>query len=151
MPQIPVPPEDPNFLRHAIRNGNWERYEHPTKGETLTLQIGKFPVMSIHAILVEGPDRPIEAFLDELQERETVALLLSRLAQCQEQLQIAADIIVKGADEETQDHRWIIAYMGDRRYSWVCSCGSRQDDISDSAMAKSLASVHVEEALEAQP
>lgn len=139
-----APIEDPNFLRHALRHGTWERYEHPIKGSTLTLQIGQFPVLSIHAILVDGPQRPTEAFWNDF-DAEMQVLLLAQLAKAQRELQIAAEIIsrtgVVAAPEGSPCNTMCIS-MGDGLYSFICTCGARRDNFVSADAAQSAAHDH---------
>lgn len=149
---MPANLSDPNFIRHALRTGTWERYEHPTKGATLTLQIGAFPVISLHAILVDGPQRPVESFWKDLTDRDMVALLLTKVALMQSELQIAADVIARsgviGPPEAPKTCETVLISMGDGSYSYVCTCGCRQDDISDPEIARMLADEHEKAALQ---
>jgi hypothetical protein len=143
---MPAIIDDPNFIRHALRTGTWERYEHPTKGSTLTLQIGRFPVISLHAILVDGPQRPVESFWTDLTDRDMVALLLAKVASMQRELQIAADVIARSGAVTPPDTpktcETVLISMGDGSYSFVCTCGHRLDDMANPESARLAATQH---------
>lgn len=145
---MPVDIKDPNFLRHAIRNGSWERYEHPTKGSTLTLQLGKFPILSIHELLVDGPAAPIDSFLRDLsRDTETQVLLLAQLAKLQRELQVATKIIAQtapGPVSPEAKHETLPISMGDGLYSFICTCGVRRDNYTGVEAAKLSAKEHEE-------
>lgn len=89
---------DHEYLMHAIRNGSWERYEHPQRGETLTLQIGEFAVLSLHNILVDK-DRPIDAFWATMKTPELAALLLAKVARLSYELDVAINAVVEAHDD----------------------------------------------------
>lgn len=86
------------FIIHALKNGEWERYEHPTKGETLTLQIGKFPILSIHTVLVERR-QPITQLMNMLDTKSFSIALLTQLAKITRELEVATQALADQLDD----------------------------------------------------
>lgn len=82
----------PDFIEDMIRKGRWERFEHPEKGETLTLFAGKVPILSLHSVLAETR-RPTTFFMDKMRDQETTVRLLVELADTRLQLASAIQLL----------------------------------------------------------
>jgi hypothetical protein len=96
-PNFSVQLNDKEFLEYVFRHGTWERYEHPEKGETFTLQVGKFPILSIHNILTERTDA-ISYVMSELESKHMFALLLARVAKLEYQVKLLSKLVPEGSD-----------------------------------------------------
>lgn len=95
MPQnFSVDMSDPDFIKSMIAQGSWERYEHPQKGETLTLLAGKVAVISIHEILL-GAGLPATRFMEMMKDNDQhlAYFLLAENAQLRKQITTLLELL----------------------------------------------------------
>ena len=138
---------DIEFLRRAIQAGTWERYEHPERGETLSLRVGNVAVLSLHNILAaEGVD--LNRLVQNLADPALVATLMARLAKVEYQLRIATKALAGqplpiNAEPATPPHRCLLLPR-DKGYEITCSACEFTYRTLDSQIAEQVAKAHVD-------
>lgn len=84
-------------VEQALRTGKWERFEHPEKGDTVTLFLGNVAIFSIHNnLLYDNLQHSLKSALRLEFGSESVGIaLLVRNAQLEAQLNAAIERIVE--------------------------------------------------------
>lgn len=75
-------------------NGSWERYEHPEKGETLSLMMGNVAILSLHNVLTEG-HMPISRFMHMMANEDVSYFLLAKVARLEQELATAVRLLAE--------------------------------------------------------
>jgi hypothetical protein len=94
VPNVTVHLSDPDFIKAAISKGRWERYEHPQKGQTLTLLAGNVAVLSLHEIILSG-QVPAGRFMDMFRDKDQhlAFFLLAENAKLQKQMTALLELL----------------------------------------------------------
>ncbi len=90
----------------AIRQGKWERFEHPEKGPTLTLFLGNVHMLSIHNNLLCGEPsgtESIRALMGKMHREWIVPELLIQLSRTRAEYEAAIRVIKELTGEQAPD------------------------------------------------